>query len=209
VKNTVLVVCVALFLVACAGPSVTRTQALSESADAPYQNVLVVSVFESFDARRYFEQELVAQLEGKGIKAVASTSMMNTKVPLNRETILDMVNKTGSDSVLLMQLVDLETAKKLKNTNPEATYNVRPTYYYNVWNVEMTEYKEPPGLELTHTIVLATQMFSVASKQPVWAIETRSQLKRDINQHTSGTSIKDEARGVVSALSRDGVIGGK
>ena len=83
-----------------------------------------------------------------------------------------MVDETGADSVLLTQLVHLDTAKKIREASPEATYNVRPTYYYNVWNVELTEYREPPGLELKHTIILATQMFSVASKQPVWAIET-------------------------------------
>ena len=39
------------------------------------------------------------------------------------------------------------------------------------------------------------------------AIETDSQLKRDINQQTSGTSAEDEAKGIVGALSRDRVIG--
>ena len=206
-KNRILLVCIALCAMACAAPNITKTQALSESADAPYKNVLVDSVLESFDMRRYLEESIVTQLKAKGVKAVASTSMMNTKVPLNRDTILAMVDETGADSVLLTQLVHLDTAKKVREANPQATYNVRPTYYYNVWNVEMTEYREPPGLELTHTIVIAVQMFSVASREPVWAIETDSQLKRDINQQTSGTSAEDEAKGIVNALSRDGVIG--
>lgn len=206
-KNKALLMCVALFAMACAGPNVTRTQALSESSDAPYKNVLVVSVFESFDMRRYFEESIVTELKSKGIEAFASTSMMNTKVPLNRDTILAMVDETGSDGVLLTQLVHLDTAKKVRDANPEATYNVRPTYYYNVWNVELTEYREPQGLELTHTIVIAVQMFSVANREAVWAIETDSQLKRDINQQTSGTSAEDEAKGIVGALSRDRVIG--
>ena len=131
-KNKALLMCVALFAMACAGPNVTRTQALSESSDAPYKNVLVVSVFESFDMRRYFEESIVTELKGTGIEAFASTSMMNTKVPLNRDTILAMVDETGSDGVLLTQLVHLDTAKKVRDANPEATYNVRPTYYYNV-----------------------------------------------------------------------------
>jgi hypothetical protein len=133
--------------------------------------------------------------------------MMNTKVPLNRETILRMVDEIDADSVLLTQLVDLETAKKMREANPQSTHNIRSTAYYNVWSVELTEYKEPAGLELEHTITMAIQVFSVASKKPVWAIETSSQLKRDINQQTSGTSARDEAKGIVSAMSRDGVIG--
>jgi len=208
VKNTVLL-SVALFLVACAGPSVTRTQSLPESADAPYNNLLVVTVFESFDIRRNFEDEIVGKLKDKGIDAVASTSMMDTTVPLNRDTLLAMVDKLDSDAVLLTQLVHLDTASQFRRGNVEATRNIRPTYYFNVWNVELTEYKEPKGLELEHEITMATQVFSINTKGPVWAIETNSQLKRDINQQTTGTSREAEAKGIVNAMSRDGVIGRK
>ena len=74
VKKSVLLVSVAVLLAACAGPQVTRTQPLDRSADAPYSNVLVVSMFKSFDMRRIFEREIVEQLEARGVKAVASTS---------------------------------------------------------------------------------------------------------------------------------------
>lgn len=206
-KNPVLLVSVALFLVACAsGPSVTRVQTLSETADAPYGNVLVVSVFESFDMRRYLEEEIVAQLKDKGVSAVPSTSMMNTKIPLNRDTILAMVDELDADSVLLTQLVHLDMTSTVKTRNPQSTYNVRPTYYFNVWNVELTEYKEPPGLEIDHNITMAIQMFSVSTKEPVWAIETNSQLHRNIDQQGSGTSATDEAKGIVNAMARDGLL---
>ncbi len=132
--------------------------------------------------------------------------MMTTKTPVNRETVLAIVDKTGSDSVLVTQLVNLETASKVREANPEATYNVRPTYYHNVWNVELTEYEAPPGLELKHTITMATEMFSVSSISSVWAIETSSKLNRDINQQTSGTSSEAEAKGIVDALWRDGLL---
>jgi hypothetical protein len=206
VKKPVLLVCVAVFLAACTAPSVTKVQTLSETADAPYDNVLVVTLFESFDIRRYFEGEIVKQLENKGVKAVASTSMMNTKTPVNKETVLAIVDKTGSDSVLVTQLVSLETASKVREANPESTYNVRPTHYYNVWNVELTEYEAPPGLELKHTYTMAIEMFSVSTVSPVWAIETTSKLSRDINQNTSGTTAEDEAKGIVNAMWRDGLL---
>jgi len=206
VKKPVLLVCVTLFLTACTGPSIKRVQTLSETADAPYDNVLVVTLFESFDVRKFFEGEIVKQLEDRGIKAVASTSMMTTKTPVNKETVLAVVDKTGSDSVLVTQLVDLKTATKVREANPESTYNVRPTYYYNVWNVELTEYEAPKGLELTHTFTMAIEMFSVSTISPVWAIETSSKLSRDINQHTSGTTAEAEAKGIVGAMWRDGLL---
>ena len=133
-----LIVATAFVLSACAGPQVTRVQALSDTADAPYQSVLVVSLFELFDTRRWLEDALVKELTAQGISAVASTSLMNTKTPVTRQTFQAMVDEQGSDSVLITQLISLDSEAKASASRPESTYIVRPTYYYNVWSVELT-----------------------------------------------------------------------
>ena len=47
----------AILLVACTGsPQVTRTQAV-EAADAPYEKILVATLFKDFDYRRFLEEE--------------------------------------------------------------------------------------------------------------------------------------------------------
>jgi hypothetical protein len=206
VKKSVLLVSVAVLLAACAGPQVTRTQPLDRSADAPYSNVLVVSMFKSFDMRRIFEREIVEQLEARGVKAVASTSLIDVKTPLNRDSVVAAVGEAGSDAVIVTQLLDAETSAEFRDRRPEATYNVRPTYYYNVWNVELTEYSEPQGLEATHKLTMATQVFSASTKEPVWTIETNSKLKRNIDAQFSGTSIEDEAKAIVGTMARDGLL---
>ena len=86
------IIATAFVLSACAGPQVTRVQALTDTADAPYKNVLVVSLFELFDTRRWLEEALVEELKAQGISAVASTSMMNTKTPVTR----GMMDVSGS-----------------------------------------------------------------------------------------------------------------
>jgi len=206
VKKSVLLVSAALFLAACAGTQVTRTQPLDPSADAPYKNVLVVSMSKGFDRRRFFEREIVKQLEARGVKAVASTSLIDVKTPLNRDSVIAAVGKAGSDAVLVTQLLDGKTTSRFRDRNPQATYNVRPTYYYNVWNVELTEYSEPQGLEATHELNIAIQVFSVSTKEPVWTIETHSTLKRNIDQQFSGTSAEGEAKAIVGAMARDGLL---
>jgi hypothetical protein len=169
--------------------------------------VLVISLFKSFDARRYLENEIVTQLEGRGIQAVASTSLMNTRTPVSRQTFLSMVDSLDSDAVLVTQLVSLASGAKMKDMNPQVTYNVRPTYYYNVWSVDQTEFVEPQGLELTHDIVLATQLYSVRDLQPVWAIESKTKFVQDFEQRGGTSPVADEARSIVSHLSRDGLLG--
>jgi hypothetical protein len=207
VKNIITAVCVLFMLGACAtSPKVTRVQTLPESADAPYDNILVVSLFESFDARRLLEREIVRQLQAEGIEAVASTSMMNTKTPVNRDTFLAMVEEKGSDAVLVTQLVSLDIQSKMKNRSPRATYNIRPTYYFNVYDVELTEYTEPQGLEMKQTLTLATQVFSVSTKEPVWAIETNGDFKRNVDMQRSGDTLDGETRAIINAMKRDGLL---
>jgi len=207
VINKLLLIGLAVVLGACAsGPQITTVQELPESADAPYDNILVVSLFESFDTRRYLEKEIVGQLSELGVKAVASTSMMDTRTPVTRKTFADMVEKLDSDAVLVTQLVSLNTGAKMQDMNPQSTHNLRSTYYYNVWSVELTEYVEPQSLELTHQLVLATQLYSVLNKEPVWAIESKSKIVQDYDHRQDYSVIVDEAKAITSHLSRDGLL---
>jgi hypothetical protein len=206
VAKTITLLSALLALSACAGPQVTRVQPLSETADAPYGNVLVDSLFKSFDARRYLEKEIVKQLESRGVNAVARTSMMDSRTPVTRETFLAMVDSLKSDAVLVTQLVNLETEAKMKDARPEATYNIRPTYYYNVWSVDVKEYVEPQRLHLKHAIVLATQLYSVAKQEPVWAIESETNISKDYDEYGDLSVITAEAKAITSYLSRDGLL---
>lgn len=205
--NKLLFIGVALSMSACAtGPTITTVQELSDSADVPYGNVLVVSLFSSFDMRRYFEKELVREMSDLGIKAVASTSLMDSRTPVVRQTFVDMVKALGSDAVLVTQMVSFESAGKMKDMNPESTHNIRETQYYNVWSVELAEYTEPQGLELKHSIVLATQMFSARTQEPVWAIESTSRIIQDFDKWGDFSAIEHETKAIGKRLLRDGLI---
>ncbi len=204
------IVAFAVTLFACASSKQVKiSQKLSDSADAPYKKVLVIALFESYDGRRYLEMEVVNELSRRGTEAVRSTSMMDSRTPVNRETFLAMVEKIGADAVLLTQLTSHDAVVSQKDARPEATYNYWPTYYYNVFSVELTEYVEPPRQEAEHSLILATQLFSVASREPVWGMESISVI---IEKQEDGLNQKvyvQEAQAIVGAMSRGGVIAPK
>ncbi len=206
-QRTPLLFGIAVALGACAtGPQITRTQEVSESADTPYQKILVITLLSSFDSRRYLEDEVVLQLSKLGTDAVASTSMMNTRTPVTRETFLAMVEEIDADAVLVTRLVSLESKGTMKDMNPQATRNFRPTYYYNVWSVELEEYVEPQAAEFKHSLVLATQLYSALNREVVWAIESKSKIVQGFDQVNSYSIIVDEANAIATYLSRDGLI---
>jgi hypothetical protein len=198
----------ALVLAGCvAGPEVTRMGTVGNADEGPYGDILVVSLFDSFDMRRYLETELVSQLREAGFEAVASTSMMDSRTPVVAATFVDMVERTGADSVLLTQLIHLQSTGSEATMNPRATLNVRPTYYYNVFTVELTEYVEPPEIRFEHDLTLLGELISVRTREPVWAIQTRSKVVWKAEMERDYSAYVEEAEAVTRELLRDGVIG--
>ena len=187
-------------------PHVEVTQNLEDSADAPYQKILVVALFDSHDARRYLETEIVNALAEAGATGVASTTMMDSRTPIVRQTFIDMIDDIGADALLLTQLTALKTEMHAQDASPQATYNYWPTYYWNVWGVELTEYVEPPRILAEHSLVLVTQAFSVALREPVWALESKSEFTEVQEDGLDYNVFINEANAIVRHLQREGVI---
>jgi len=194
-------------LAACSSaPQITRTQELAESADVPYQKILVVTLLSKFDSRRFVEDAIVSQLAERGATAVASTSLMNTRTPLVRATFEEMVENLDADAVLVTQLVSLRSAGSFVDMSPEVTVNLRPTGYWNVFSVDTTEYVEPQAVEFEHTLSLLTELYSVGNKETVWAIQSRSNFTLGFDRMRDFSVVVDEAKAIASYLSRDGLI---
>jgi hypothetical protein len=194
-------------LAACStGPQVTRTQEIPETADTPYKNILVITLLSKFDSRRYLEQEVVSQLSALGTTAVASTSMMNTKTPMIRDTFMEMVENIDADAALVTQLSSLRSEGTVVDMSPEATLNLRPTAYWNVFSVDLTEYVEPQAVEFEHSLVLRSELFSVRTQEPVWGIESKSKFTLGFDQAKDYSIIVSEAEAIANYLSRDGLL---
>ena len=207
-KLTILLALSATLLTACgAAPTqVTTTQKFADAADAPYENVLVIFLAESFDSRRYLETEIVKSLAANGTKSVRSTSMMDSRTPVTRQTFVDMVDEINADAVLVTQIANLQTSGKVVNMRAQATYNFRPTYYYNVWSVDLQEYREPQAIDFEHKLSLATQMYSVQAEDVVWAIESNSDIIEAFDDGRDYSVFVKEATAIVNSLAKGKLI---
>ncbi len=206
-RKAICILIASLVLSSCGGTQrVTQAQKLSTADDAPYKNVLVIFLADSFDSRRYLETEIVNKLAEHGTHAVRSTSMMNSRVPVTRQTFVAMVDEIGADAVLVTQLAALQTTGTVIDMNPQATYNFRPTYYYNVWSVDLTEYVAPQAVDYEHKLSLATQLLSVESEDVVWTMESNSNIQEAFDKGPDYSIYVDEAGAIVTQLLRGGLI---
>ena len=199
---------VASMLVSCSATqhTISITHKLEADADVPYRKILVVALFDSFDGRRYFETEVVNALKETGAEGVRSTSMMNTKTPVVPQTFLDMIDEIGADALILTQLTTHDAETKEKDARPRATYNYWPTYYFNVWEVQLTEYVEPPRLQTEHDLVLATQVFSVEKQAPVWGMESESKFIEVQEDGLDYNVFIEEATVIVKHMKSDDLV---
>jgi hypothetical protein len=168
--------------------------------------VLVIFLASSFDSRRYLETEVVKKLADRGTHAVRSTSMMDTKVPVTRQTFQAMVDEIGADAVLVTQFAAVQTTGTVVDMNPQATHNIRPTYYYNVFSVELTEYVAPQAVDYEHKLSLATQLYSVQAEDVVWAMESNSKILEAFDKGPNYSIYVEEAGAIVTQLLRGGLI---
>jgi hypothetical protein len=207
-RNLLTGILIILLVTACAAPhvSTSTSNGLPESADGPYSNVLVVVLFSKFDTRRYLEDEIVNDLRAQGITAVASTGKMTTKTPLTRQFIVELMTELGSDALLLTQLADLQSTAKVVDMNPQATYNIRPTYYVNVFTMELTEYIEPQDLRVTQTLSTSSDHYSFKMQEKVWSMITHSKIKENVDHMRDYSIILREADAISSAMIEDKVV---
>jgi len=204
------VLCVGILMAtACAGPQVNRVQKLADDAGAPFDNILVVTLFSEYGARKALEKRIVSLLAERGTKSVASTSMMDTKTPMTTEVYIAMIDRIGADAVLVTQFIDIDSNLKVKDANPETTVEVRPTYYFNVWNVNVTEYVEPQFVVEEGAVNIATQMLSVEKREAVWAIESKLKYKKEAGVPRPYDAYDEESTAIVEHLARDGLIARK
>ncbi|MEE4185758.1 MAG: hypothetical protein V2J12_08325 [Gammaproteobacteria bacterium] len=200
------IACATLIAGCSSGPRISRTQPLAADAAVPFEHVLVIAVFESFDSRMNLEKELVKNLAASGTRATAATASLKTTTVVNRDLILKMLESIPADAVLVTQIASQASTMGVRTANPEVTRNITPTYYFNVWEVEVTEYIEPPSMEVTSDLVLATQLYQVSDQQPVWAIESKGTIVKDVRRPGYFEFIVKEAAAIARAMQRDGVV---
>lgn len=207
VKKLGITLAIAVLVAACAAPPrVTTTHEIKEGSETGFDNILVLVLFSKFDSRRYLEDEIVKHLAANGVQAVASTSMMTSETLLNRKFILETMTELGSDALLFTQLADLRSTGKVKDMSPEATYNIRPTYYVNVFSVDLQEYLEPQNVIFTSELSTATDMYSFATKEKIWGVTTYSKIKGNEDHMRDYSVIVAEANAIVSSLLDTGVV---
>ena len=199
-----LFVAVLLLIGACSAPTkVTKIFADPNYADSSYSNFLVIGVAGNYNSRAQFERTMVSKLKSAGASATAYHLIVKGNQPITRDAVTDMARSNEYDAVLLTRVISREVAADIKS-GPAPTKVSRkhggPADFFR-YDYEVLNNLEK--IDLTTTVVLATELYSAEDENMIWAIEFTSTGTMD----NVGQLIVNVADTIMESLGKDRLIG--
>ena len=177
------------------------TSASPDLAKLAYSNFLVIGVAGDYNNRAYFERSVVSGIRAKGSSARAFHVVTPGNKPLTREAVKDAIESGGFDAVLVSRVLDTESDLGVKSAVTGTKVTRKDGGVLDLFRYDYEELDEPMSLELKAKVNIATELYSAATEQKVWSIDSVSSATENI-----GKLIEDAAENVVKRLHRDDLI---
>ena len=191
-----------VLIIGCAGTKLTHTWVDEARRGKPVSDILVIGVTykENEAVRRSFEDRFVAQLRAVGIEAISSGDAVSipTDLKLEKDDILNAVNKYNNDAVIITHVVGKED--KEAYTPPARSYGGYYGYYGRAYG-----YAHNPGYTRTHTLVrLATNLYDVKTEKLIWSGKSETSDTDSTRQ-----AIDDVIKVLIKDMQKNGLLSPK
>lgn len=203
-KKISLTIIAAMTIAACGGTTSRTTSTVDGSAySGPgFSNLLVIAVADVYNNRAMFERTLSQEISGDSVAATPYYSLTKMDDPIDRPTIEKIVNEGGFDAVLITRVLNRDIDSSIKVGSSSAK-KVRKDAdgVADLFRYDYQELNEPMTLSMEFNVVISSELFSVATSDRVWGIES------DIADSTSvGTLVLEAADIVARELRRDDML---
>jgi hypothetical protein len=189
-------------LAGCA-PSQTRVENTYQNpllADRAYAKVLVVGVTENADRRRTFENDVVRSFADMEVGAVSALTQLGSAQALNREVLAAAARDTGSDAVLITRLVDSQARAEVEEGRATASAERRnDVALADFFRYDYVEYRDPMTVTTVLTVVVASDLYDVATETRVWSAQSTAFEKNSVD-----AAIEEVAEAVTQSLRSGG-----
>ena len=204
-----LTLCLSLSLLACATPTETYStwQTRTSEAKPTFSHLYVLAMSEKAANAAVVEKEIRHNLEKEGIRVTLGSETLGSVDRASdgfREAVTAEVQQSGADGVMVVTLLKIE--ERDEYVPPQVDYT--PAYNAHVYlgyapyvGHHSTLLYQPGYYYNARDYYLQTQLYSIASKKPVWQAQSRT-----MNPDTLARGAQGFARSMVEALSDDGAF---
>ena len=191
----------ALLTVSCSGSRMTRTHVDERRVGQPIKNVLIIAIIDDKKIREIFETHFMERLNAVGVEATSSAHVLpvSVGVKLNREEIVRLVERYGSDAVAITHLVGREESEAFSRGNRwSRQYNSGYyRYYTDAW-----DYVHAPAVYREHEqLFMETRLYDVNTQSLIWVGESET-----MDPKTIGQAIGQIVSLVMDELKKNGLL---
>ncbi len=185
------------FLTACAGSS---TKVVEQWIDTEFngklKNILVISLNQSTDSRRVFENGFLLELTNRKIQAKTSYTLLPDYESLDKETVKAAIAGSSIDGVIVLRAVKVTKEGRHVQAQSEGTR-------YDEFYAYVGEYRPTYDSYTTlDTVVhLETNLYVVKGEQLVWTGKTETFNPTDVNE-----LIAELAEKVIAQMTQTGFL---
>ena len=196
----------AALLGACAAPTVLNTQWLNPqvAGKPPLRSILVMGITKDPNNRRNFEDQMVAQLATRGVKAVPSYRFAPNAGAADQVQLEQAVKEAGVSGVLLSRVVNVTEQVNVTPAmvmGPPMGYGFGGFYGYygGMW---ATSYVMPPTVYTTQHVAVDTRLFETVNYTLVWSASTTTTPSGG----GVGSMFEQFSKLIVDAMAKDGLV---
>jgi hypothetical protein len=187
-------------MLSCCGSSsrLVEGHVAEDRLDKPITDILILVIIEDQEIRKVFEKHFKDWFTVKGVEAISSVDVLpiNERTKLDKEAILQVVDKHENDAILITNLVEFGETEVFSRDRPRFDYN-----YYGFYNYAWGYVYWPTVYGEKVQITLETRIYDVKTESLIWSGESR--LK---NPKTTGTAIGDVVTMVIRDLDTHGLL---
>lgn len=198
--TTLFIVAFFFAIAACSGSSaqIIQTHLEAPRAGQPIKNALIIAIIDDQEIRAILEKHFVDWLHVKGVEANASVGRLPvvSGTKLEKEEIIDVVNRNENDTILITRLVGYGETEVFSRGRAQFFYN-----YYGFYNYGLVYVSWPSIYGEKVQFSLETGLYDVKTESLIWAGETR--LK---NPENTGKAIGQVVEMVMTELEKNGLL---
>lgn len=161
-----------------------------------FEHLMIIGISDSQQTRKIYEDYFVSELKKRTIDAVPSYTLINSKQKIDRDTVKSAIAGTDIDAVLVTYLVSEDNTLKDMDSPLNGGYS---TDSENLMSATLILNRGRSREE--ERITLKSDLYSVATKQPVWSAQTLSVAPESIDQ-----VVTDVTSLLIAQMLSDGVI---
>ena len=195
-KNSLVVVFCSIMMASCASTSLTASWT-EAGLEQSFKHPMIIGISDSQQTRRIYENHFVAGLKERNITATPSYTLINSKQKINRETVVEVIQGTDIDSVLVTYVVSADSEMRHHDSPLNTGYSGSAETHM----VSATMITTRGRSRSSEVIGLKNDFYSVQSKALVWSAQTKTVAPDSIDH-----AIREVTELLIDELIADNVL---